>query len=81
MLKFYIGNKSTLVQVMAWCQQPLTHKQLKTYECIIITVVTDDLVLKHQAILTYITEWNTLYCVNLMQNFYIYGEQNYRLTN
>ena len=44
---------------MAWCQQPLTHKQLKTYECIIITVVTDDLVLKHQAILTYITEWNT----------------------
>ena len=29
--------------------QPLTHKQLETYGCVLSTAATDALVLKHQA--------------------------------
>ena len=32
------------------CSSLLTHKQLETHECVLSTVATDVLVLKHQAI-------------------------------
>ena len=79
-------EKSTLVQVMAWCRQATSHylsqcwprslssygvtrpqwvKQLETHGCVLSTVATDALALKHQAISTQsadsylcISKWN-----------------------
>ena len=48
-----IDNESALVQVMTWYwtgDKPLTLKHWETYGCVVSTVATDALVLKHQAI-------------------------------
>ena len=37
--------------------KPLTHKQLEMHECIFSAVVTDGLVLKHQAISTHSADY------------------------
>ena len=50
----------------------LTHKQLEQHGCILSTVATDALVLKHQAISTHSADECSLYWNTFMQKSYIY---------
>ena len=54
----------------------LTHKQLEINVCVLSTVATDALVLKHQAISTHDAEYIFIVLDQFHAKYYIYNEQN-----
>ena len=50
------------------CRGELTHKQLETYGCVLSTVATNALMLKHQVISIHNAEWISMALNRFIQN-------------
>ena len=75
---FYIEiqcwEDTDMLTLLYLCQTSLTHYQLETHGCILSTLATDTLVLKHQAISTHSAKY-WLYWTSFIQIYYSYREQ------
>ena len=60
-------------------QQGLTPKQVEMHECILSTVATDALVLKHQAISTHSADKKSMYCTSFISKYHIHSEQHEKI--